>query len=142
MPAVPLPGQRGGAGGVTRGLDLTRATPKLLDEIPGLKTYLDTPPPPGGGGPFALSEESNLRAFAEAGGLTPLEVADVGTLWHYPDLGTALRGMKSSGVAVKAAEHSGEDALPTAMTQFLMPFRKSDGSFAFGAQARYLFATV
>lgn len=100
------------------------------------------PPPPGAAGPFALSDEARLRAFAEAGGLTPVEVADVDAPWHYPDLETALRGMASSGVAVKAAEHSGETALTEAMTAFLMPYMKPDGSISFGASARYLVATV
>lgn len=100
------------------------------------------PPPPGAGGPFALSQEASLRAFAKAGGLTPLEVVDVDAPWHYPDLATALRGMSSSGVAVKAAEHSGEDALRSAMAEFLKPFEKPDGSITFGASARYLVATV
>lgn len=109
--------------------------------VAALKPLLP-PPPPGAGGPFALSEEASLRAFAEAGGLTPLETVDVDTPWHYPDLATALRGMASSGVAVKAAEHSGEDALMSAMTEFLKPFEKPDGSITFGASARYLLATV
>ncbi|MEP3332804.1 methyltransferase domain-containing protein [Sedimentitalea sp.] len=103
---------------------------------------LMAPPPPGAGGPFALSEEASLRAFAEAGGLTPLEVIDVESPWHYPDLATALRGIASSGVAVRAAEHSGEDALTAAMTEFLVPFQKPNGSITFGARARYLVATV
>ena len=109
--------------------------------VAALKPLLP-PPPPGAGGPFALSDEASLRAFAEAGGLTPLEMVDVDTPWHYPDLATALRGMASSGVAVKAAEHSGEDALTSAMTEFLKPFQKPDGSITFGASARYLVATV
>lgn len=109
--------------------------------IAALKPLLP-PPPPGAGGPFALSEETALRGFAEAGGLTPLEVVDVDTPWHYPDLATALRGMMSSGVAVKAAEHSGEGAVVSAMTEFLSPFRMPDGSIGFGARARYLVATV
>lgn len=109
--------------------------------VAALKPLLP-PPPPGAGGPFALSEEASLRAFAEAGALTPLETVDVDTPWHYPDLATALRGMASSGVAVKAAEHSGEDALMSAMTEFLKPFEKPDGSITFGASARYLLATV
>lgn len=109
--------------------------------VAALKPLLP-PPPPGAAGPFALSEESRLRAFAEAGGLTPIQVVDVETPWHYPDLPTALRGMLSSGVAVKAAEHSGPDALSDAMTEFLTPFQKPDGSIGFGARARYLVATV
>lgn len=109
--------------------------------VAALKPLLP-PPPPGAGGPFALSDEGNLRTFAEAGGLSPVEVVDIDTPWHYPDLATALRGLASSGVAVKAAEHSGEEALATAMTEFLAPFRKPDGSVGFGARARYLVATV
>ncbi len=109
--------------------------------VAALKPLLP-PPPPGAGGPFALSEEAALRGFAEAGGLTPVEVIDVDTPWHYPDLETALRGLASSGVAAKAAMHSGEDALVAAMTEFLTPFRKPDGSIGFGARARYLVATV
>jgi SAM-dependent methyltransferase len=95
-------------------------------------------PPPGAPGPFALSDETALRAFAQAGGLTPLEVVDVETPWHYPDLATALRGMASSGVAAKAIAHSGEDAFMAAMRDFLVPFRKPNGSVSFGARARYL----
>lgn len=109
--------------------------------IAALKPLLP-PPPPGAGGPFALSEEASLRAFAKAGGLIPLEVHDVDTPWHYPDLATALRGMASSGVAAKAVQHSGEDALIDAMTEFLVPFQRLDGSIGFGARARYLVATI
>jgi len=100
------------------------------------------PPPPGAGGPFALSDETALRGFAEAGGLTPVEIRDVDTPWHYPDLATALRGMASSGVAVRAAQHSGEDALLAAMEGFLKPFGREDGTISFGARARYLVATA
>lgn len=100
------------------------------------------PPPPGAGGPFALSDETALRGFAQAGGLTPIEVRDVDTPWHYPDLATALRGMASSGVAVRAAQHSGEAALMAAMTDFLTPFQRTDGTIGFGARARYLVARV
>lgn len=99
------------------------------------------PPPPGAPGPFALSDEAALRAFAEAGGLMPGEIFDVDTPWHYPDLSTALRGIGSSGVAVKAIEHSGETAFNAAMAAFMAPFRKADGSIGFGARARYLVAT-
>lgn len=99
------------------------------------------PPPPGAPGPFALSDEVALRGFAAAGGLTPLEVHDVDTPWHFPDLHTALRGIGSSGVAVKAVQHSGKAAFIDAMMGFLGPFRKVDGSIGFGARARYLVAT-
>ncbi|WP_050930366.1 class I SAM-dependent methyltransferase [Aestuariivita boseongensis] len=99
-------------------------------------------PPPGAPGPFALSEESTLRAFAEKGGLTPMEIHDVETRWHYPDADTALRGLSSPGVAVKAIEHAGEEAFRAAMLAFLAPFVGADGSVSFGARFRYLIATV
>jgi SAM-dependent methyltransferase len=123
---------------------MTWGDPKGMEaagHVAALKPLMP-PPPPGAGGPFALSEEAALRGFAEAGGLIPIDVADVDTPWRYPDLATALRGMTSSGVAVKAAEHSGEEALTEAVTAFLLPYRRSDGSVGFGASARYLVATA
>ncbi len=60
--------------------------------------------------------------------------------WHYPDLATALRGMASSGVAAKAAQHSGEDALMAAMAGLLKPFQRQDGTIGFGARVGYLAA--
>ena len=63
-------------------------------------------PPPGAPGPFALSDEAILRAFAVGGGLTPGAVFDVDTHWFYRDEETALRGLGSAGVAVRAIEHS------------------------------------
>jgi SAM-dependent methyltransferase len=98
-------------------------------------------PPPGAPGPFALSDETALRAFAEAGGLTPIEVLDVDTPWFYRDEPTALRGLGSSGVAVRAMEHSGEEAFLSAMRGFLAPLRQADGSYRIGARARCLVAT-
>lgn len=44
LPVVQLPGQRGGSGGKTWGLDLTRVTPELLDAVPGLKAHLSAVP--------------------------------------------------------------------------------------------------
>ena len=98
-------------------------------------------PPPGAPGPFALSDEAALRAFAAAGGLTPVEVLDVDTPWFYRDEATALRGLGSSGVAARAIGHSGEDAFLAAMRDFLAPLRQGDGSYRIGARARCLVAT-
>lgn len=53
------------------------------------------PPPPGAPGPFALSDEAALQAFAAEAGLETVEVFDVDSPWHYPDLSTALLGLKS-----------------------------------------------
>jgi len=98
------------------------------------------PPPPGAPGPFALSDESALRAFAAAAGLEPVSVFDVDSPFRYPNLSVALRGLGSSGVAARAIENSSKEAVDKAHTEALMPFRKSDGSYRIGATFRCLIA--
>jgi SAM-dependent methyltransferase len=99
-------------------------------------------PPPGAPGPFALSDEAALRRLAEAAGLTPVEVTDVACPFVWPDLPTALRGLSASGVAVKAAELAGAEAVDRANAEMLPPFRQADGSYRIEHQFRYLLATV
>lgn len=99
------------------------------------------PAPPGAPGPFALSNEDALRAFAVAGGLTPGKVFDVETHWSYRSESEALRGLGASGVAIRAIEHSGADALIATYHTALAPFRQPDGSFRIGARFRCLVAT-
>ena len=98
------------------------------------------PPPPGAPGPFALSDAAALRAFASGAGLEPLEVFDVPSPWQYADLSTALRGQLSSGVAARAINHSGEDAVSAAISRTLEPYRQPDGSYTIGASFRCLTA--
>jgi hypothetical protein len=97
------------------------------------------PPPPGTPGPFALSDEHALQEFAAKAGLEPMEVVDVDSLFHYPDLSTALRGLTSSGNAIRAAELSSDDAVRKAYTGALEGFRQPDGSYRIGATFRCLF---
>lgn len=82
------------------------------------------PPPPGAPGPFALSDEAGLRAFAEGAGLTAEAVVDVDSPRFYPDESTALRGIGSSGVAARAIALSGRDAVDAAHRAALAPFRR------------------
>jgi len=96
------------------------------------------PPPPGAPGPFALSDETALRSFASAAALEPLEVFDVDLLWRYANLATALRGLRSSGVAARAIENSSAGAVDDAHTKALTPFRQPDGSYKVGASFRCL----
>lgn len=107
--------------------------------VASLKPLLP-PPPPGAPGPFALSDEARLRAFAMEGGLEALDVFDVESPWGYQDEDTALRGLRSSGVACKAIEQSGRDAVDAAHARALAPFRQHDGSFTIGATFRVLLA--
>ncbi len=98
------------------------------------------PPPPGAPGPFALSDEATLRAFAATAGLTPIEVFDVDSPWSYPDEATAVRGLNSSGVSARAMENSSEAAVSEAHRQALAPFRRADGGYRIGASFRCLLA--
>jgi SAM-dependent methyltransferase len=98
------------------------------------------PPPPGSPGPFALSDEHALRAFAEAAKLVPSELLDVPATIAYPDEATAIRALNSSGVAARAIEQSGDAAVSAAHKAALEPFRLADGSFQIAASFRCLFA--
>ena len=97
-------------------------------------------PPPGAPGPFALSNEATLRAFAADAGLTPIEVFDVDSPFVYPDEATGVRGFNSAGVAQRAMENSSESAVTEAHRQALAPFRQADGSYRIGASFRCLLA--
>jgi len=96
------------------------------------------PPPPGAPGPFALSDEAALRAFASAAALEPLDVLDVDAPWHYADLATALRGLGSSGVAARARDNSSAKSVDDAHAKALAAFRQADGSYRVMAQFRCL----
>lgn len=99
------------------------------------------PAPPGSPGPFALSDVTALRAFAEKAGLAPVTVFDVDSPWYYRDEATALRGFGAAGIATLAKERVGEAAFDTAISAALAPFRQADGSMRLGAKARCLVAT-
>ena len=109
--------------------------------VAALKPFLP-PPPPGAAGPFALSEPGRLEELTAKAGLTALEVFDVETPWSYPDLATALRGLGSSGVAAKAVELAGQEAVDAAHEAALVPFRQPDGGYRIRATFRVLMAGV
>ena len=98
------------------------------------------PAPSGAPGPFALSDEATLRAFVAAAELRPTEVIDVPATIAYPDEATALRALNSSGVAARAIENAGEDAVTAAHAAAIAPFGRSDGSYRIDAVFRALFA--
>jgi SAM-dependent methyltransferase len=107
--------------------------------ISALKPLLP-PAPRDAPGPFALSDETALRSLAQSAGLDPIEILDFDAPWHYPDLDTALRAMRAPGVSVRAAEHSGVEAVDRAHAAGFAPFRQADGSYRVGARFRCLFA--
>ena len=101
---------------------------------------LHPPRPSGAPGPFALSDETALRAFAANAGLNPLEVFDISSIRRYPDLSVALRGLCSAANAVRAVENSNKAAVAKAYTDALEPFCQSDGSYSIGVTFRCLVA--
>ncbi|CAN5400093.1 methyltransferase domain-containing protein [soil metagenome] len=96
------------------------------------------PAPASAPGPFALSDETRLRDFADQAGLTADEIFDVDAPWVFGSLDEALRALKSPGVAARAIAHSGEAALDEANRQLLAPFRRADGTYRLGARYRCL----
>jgi SAM-dependent methyltransferase len=100
-----------------------------------------TPPPaPGAVGPFALSEPGKLEGFVRAAGLEPDAVAEVETVWEYPDLDTALRGMSSVGAAAMAIATVGEDRVRQTVAAALARFEFPGGSYTLRNVFRYLIA--
>jgi hypothetical protein len=97
-------------------------------------------PPPSQ--PSASSSRHRLPAFAAHAGLTPREVIEGEAHWTYPDLATALRGLNSSGVAIRAAGLVGEDVVSAAHAAALEPFRQPDCSLRIGARYTALIATA
>lgn len=98
------------------------------------------PPPPGAPGPFALSDETKLRAFAQEADLTPLDIVDVSCPWLYPDLDTALRGMLSAGPAERAMRSSSVERARDAVAATLSPYRTGSGRYRLDNVFRYLVA--
>ena len=98
------------------------------------------PPPPGAPGPFALSDESRLRALASEAGLKPGAVVDVPCPWIYVDRETALRGMLSAGPVERAIRTSGYDRARDAVAASIEPYRTASGGYRLNNTFRYLVA--
>jgi len=98
------------------------------------------PPPPGAPGPFALSDETKLKALASEAGLTPIAVVDVECPWTYPSLDIALRGMLSAGPAERAIRNSGMEHARDAVAKAIAPYRKPSGEYRLNNKFRYLIA--
>src|ERR1700722_10167719 len=98
------------------------------------------PPPPGAPGPFALSDEANLKALANEADFTPIAVVDVACPWTYPDLETALRGMLSAGPAERAIRNSSMERAREAATASIAAYAMPSGGYRLNNKFRYLIA--
>ncbi|HYM69699.1 MAG TPA: class I SAM-dependent methyltransferase [bacterium] len=100
------------------------------------------PAPPGAPGPFALSADGALEAFARDAGLTPRSVDEVECPFEYPDRDTALRGLLSAGPAVRAIQESGENRVRDAVVPALAPYRLSSGGYRLENSVLVMVATA
>jgi len=98
------------------------------------------PPPPGAPGPFALSDEAKLKAFAAEAGLTPQTIVDVACPWIYQDLDTALKGMLSAGPAERAIRSSSVEKARDAIAGAIAAYRTPSGGYHLNNVFRYLIA--
>ena len=98
------------------------------------------PLPLGAPGPFALSGPGALDRLARDAGLAPVESFDVECAWRYSDLARALRGLLSSGPAVRAIRHAGESPVRDAVTKAIRPFRTARDGYQLENTFRVLVA--
>ena len=98
------------------------------------------PPPPGAPGPFALSDETKLKALAGEAGLKPGAIVDVACPWVYPDIEAALRGMLSAGPAERAIRASSFERAREAVALAIESYRTETGGYRLNNTFRYLVA--
>ena len=94
------------------------------------------PPPPGAPGPFALTENHLLENILEEMGLRILDSKDVDSIWDYPDVETAMKGLLSAGPASKAIENVGYEKAYATLLEALQPNVKSNGHIVYNNKFR------
>jgi len=100
------------------------------------------PPPPGAEGPFALSAPGRVEGLLEQAGLAPVNAGEVDCPFEYPDSETALQASMSAGPAVAAARRVGAERVRQALADAFVPFRTSDGRYAFRNRFSYVVAAA
>ncbi|MFN2581222.1 MAG: class I SAM-dependent methyltransferase [Candidatus Dormibacteria bacterium] len=103
-----------------------------------LRALITPPPPPGG--PAPLADEQRIAEMVSAAGFVVTSDERVDCPWHYPDLDTALRALKSAGPVARYIDRVGETAVDAALTGCLKNFQQPDGSYLFRNKFRALTA--
>jgi SAM-dependent methyltransferase len=98
------------------------------------------PPPPGAPGPWALSAPGALEALLAQAGLTAQASGAANVVMRFADEATAVRGLLSAGVAVRAIRTVGEEAMQHAARDALAPFRQPDGTYRLDNEFRFVVA--
>ncbi len=94
------------------------------------------PPPPGAPGPFALTENHLLETILEEIGLKILDSTDVDCIWDYPDIETAIKGLLSSGPAVRAIENAGYEKAYRNALEDAQNYIKTNGQIVYNNKFR------
>ena len=102
---------------------------------------LQPPPPPGAPGPFALTENHLLEKTLEDAGFTINEDTDIPTIWDFPDLTVALKGLLSVGPATRAFEHSGAEKVYSTISAAIQPYVQPNGHVVYHNKFRIILAT-
>jgi SAM-dependent methyltransferase len=98
------------------------------------------PPPPGAPGPWALSPAGALEELAAQAGFRTTAAHIVMVPMHFDDEESAIRGLLAAGPAVRAIEASGEEAVASAVSKAIDPYRNSDGGFDLTNEFRFIVA--
>ncbi len=85
------------------------------------------PPPPGAPGPFALSENKLLETILEEVGLKIIDNVDLVSVWDYPDVQTALKGLMASGPVARAIDNSGVEKVTETISEAIKPYVQPNG---------------
>lgn len=89
------------------------------------------PPPPNAGGPFALSENQLLENTIKEVGFKILNNSDVESVWDYPNLEIALKGLLSAGPSAKAIANSGFQKVKDEIAESMKPYTNENGRIVY-----------
>jgi SAM-dependent methyltransferase len=89
-----------------------------------------------------VGEPGVVEAFMRQAGLEPRRTEEVDTPLHLPDQTALERAFMLDGALLRAIEHSGEQAVRSAIVEAAAPFAQHDGSYRFEARFRYVVASV
>jgi SAM-dependent methyltransferase len=102
--------------------------------LPAPPRAMDSAPP--------FSVPGRMEDLLEQAGLVPQTSGVVECIFTYPDLETAVRGVRSAGVMVAAAQQVGEAAVRHAVEASLAAFRTRAGDYRQHNMFRYVIAAV
>ena len=98
-------------------------------------------PPPGAPGPFALTENARLEALLKEVGFQNIQATDIPTVWDYPDVETALKGLLSVGPAARAIEYSGFEKVRETIQEAVKPYVQASGHVVYHNKFRVVIAS-